>query len=399
MIHWLSFLLFSLAILVHQQGWILKESHEFALRIPASEAPGCYESFHEYQVIVDEKSRYSFWRRFVGLPERRFDHEHYQQLVVDYSARQGDELFSNVEQTPEAMVAMARVIANKYTPEATPELKLGIFKEAALERTVRRLANQGRLESAQIDDLTRNLFLTAFGPEIPVRNLLKGKKAKEAALLRIVQQDLLSRGLLKVFKDYRYSQANPRFLQKFRSSKVGRAALTGLLNLPVYIGWPPLYLPGLKPVRLSEALASEILQEGLTEPVYRRLQMELGGRILTPLRYEVIKNYYLKGIMIYVTLAGFHDFYQLNKVLDDEQQIIQEATEEAVRILNMAENLEQNGIDIFEENGVEEGQTFCDAILSCLETLGISSEGIDSHPDKVETCRSLMDPDSRCKKM
>lgn len=397
MVHWLSFVLFIFAIFLHKGGWVLPPEKSSAFRVPASQAAGCYESFSEFQVITDEKSRYSFWKRLVGLPEKRFDHDHYRQLVEKYSQREGEALFMDVEKSSESVMAMVRVLGQKYNPEGVKDLKLNIFKEGSLERTVRRLSEKGRLESAQIDDLTRDLYLTAFGPEIKVKNLLRGKKAQEEALLRVVEQDLLSRGLIRVFKDYRYSQAHPTFIQKFRRSRYGRGALTGLLNLPVYIGWPPLYLPGLKPIRLSEELASQILEQGLTEPIYRRLQMELGATVLNPLRYEIIKSYYLKGIMVYVTLAGFYDFYQLNKELDDEQQIIQEATDEAVRILNIAEDLEQNGIDIFADEAVKEGQSFCDAIYSCLETLGVSGDKASEHPDEVATCRSLMDPDNRCK--
>lgn len=396
MFHWLSFALFFFAIFLHKSGVVLN-SGSMALRTPASVESGCYESLFEYQVILNDKSRYSFWKRFVGLPEKRFDHDHYKSLVEVYGRRNGEDLFLNVESSSESVLALIRVMSDRYTPEMTGDLKLNLFKEGSLEKIVRRLSEKGKLESAQIDDLTRELFTTAFGPEIKVKNLLGGKKAQEQAILRIVQQDLLSRGLLKVFKDYRYSQVHPSFLQKFRRSRLGRGALTGLLNLPVYIGWPPLYLPGLKPIRLSEELASEILQEGLTDPVYRRLQMELGSKVVSPLRYEIIKNYYLKGVVIYMTLAGLHDFYQLNKELDDEEQIIQEATAEAVRILDIAENLEQNGIDIFDENGVEEGKSFCDAILSCLETLGVTKDEVDSQSEEMSTCRSLMDPDSRCK--
>jgi hypothetical protein len=169
----------------------------------------------------------------------------------------------------------------------------------------------------------------------------------------------------------------------------------------MYLGTPPLYLPGKRPIKLSDELASEILHKGiLDDGVSRRLEMELGGRVMTPLRYEIIKNYYLKGIMVYVTLAGLYDFYQLNKELDEEKVFIQEATDEAVRILNIAEELEQSGIDIFSDEGLEEGSSFCEALFSCLETLGISKEtymnGPEQYSEELGTCRSLMDPDNRC---
>lgn len=411
MLHWPAFLLFFITIFLQEKGFLFSpEKHSLsfveskASRYPASVDSSCYEVYQELEVIKNPQSRFHLWKRFFGLPQERFDHQRYRALVEEYGAREPDRLYIDVEESPEALVALTRVVADKIGLASQPDLRLNRFKEAALERVVKRLKEKGTLESAQIEDLTRDLYLTAYGPEIPLKRVLRGKSAQDEAILRIVQQDLLSRGLVKVFKDYRYSKSHPTFLQRFRQSKWGRAALTGLFNLPMYLGTPPMYLPGKKPIVLSDELAGEILEKGLRDDgVVRRLEMELGGRVLTPLRYELFKNYYLKGVMVYVTLAGFYDFYQLNKELDQEQAVIQEATDEAVRILNMAENLEQSGIDIFSDDGVQEGKSFCDAIFSCLNTLGVQESALRDDPslfeEEVATCRSLMDPDNRCTKL
>lgn len=365
-------------------------------RTPSSVGPNCYEELKNIQVINDPKKKTYYWLKYLGLPTQRFDYQRYTELVTEYNSRVGEDLFSNVTESPEGLLALTRAIGNRYVPiENSPSLKLNIFKEAALESLVKRFQSKGRLEMGQIENLTRELYLIAYGPEVKLKSTFIGPKAREEVILRIVQQDLLSRGLLRVFTDYRLSRTTPSFLQKFRQTKWGKAAITGIFNLPIYAGWPPLWLPDFKPLKLSDELADEVLDKGLTENVLRRIDMNFSSDLVTRVRYDIIRSYYLKGIMVYLTLAGLYDFYQLNKELDEESELLQSATTEAVNILDRAAELEHSGIDIFSSQGIDESKVYCDAINTCLESLGGSTNRED--PGTFKTCQALMDPDSRCK--
>ncbi|GEM_PF-3236448 len=398
MIQGLSFILFFSIIFTHKV--LQQDSMEgaFSWRRPSSERLNCYQEMKDIQVINDPKKKTHFWRKFIGLPAERFNYQKYDEFVTEYNAREGDDLFSSIEETPESLLALTRAIGNRYVPpENMPTLKLNRFKEAALEGIVKRFQAKGRLEVAQIENLTRELYMTAYGPEVKLKNFFKGSEARDEIILRVVQQDLLSRGLLRVFSDYRISKNTPSFIQKFRQTKLGKAALTGIFNLPMYAGWPPLWLPDFKPLKLTDELADEVLDKGLTDNVLRRLDMSFSSDLVTRLRYDILRSYYLKGIMVYVSLAGLYDFYQLNKGLDDESEILQNATAEVVSILDSAADLEQSGIDIFTSQGIEEGKSFCEAIHSCLGTLGTTLS--ESSPDQLKTCCSIMDPDNRCKNL
>lgn len=397
----IPFILFFLIVAPFKNNSESVERISFGKRTPAQVENQCYETMREAMVMGDKESRYSLWRRFIGFPESRFDKERYNELIEIYT-KSAEDPTTIVEQSPEGLLALGRALVLRNAGEGIdliPEraLKLNRFKEAHLEEVVSRLKNKGKLESAQIEDLTRELYLTAFGPEFKLRNYFFGKKAREELLLRIVEEDLLDKGLLRVFRDYRISKTKPSFIQKFNSSPYGKGALAGVLNLPVLIGWPPLFLPGFKPLRLSDELTDEILQKGLTPEVMRRIDMDFSSSAVDKARYEIIKRYYLKGIIIYVSLAGLYDFYQLNKELDQENEILVEAGEQAGELLELTSKLEAQGVDVFSESNVETGKTFCDAIKACLLSIDIDPSEVGMEDPNFKACQSVTDPDSRCK--
>lgn len=378
-------------------------SHSFVMgkREPAQVENQCYQSLREVQAMSNPKSSYRIWRRFLGFPEKRFDQNRYRELIDVYK-NSAEDPTGFVEESPEGLLALGRALILRNAGEGVdliPErsLKLNRFKEAHLEAVVSRLKSKGKLEVSQIEDLTRELYFVAFGPEIKLKNFFRGKKGREELLLRIVEEDLLDRGLLRVFKDYRISKATPSFLQKFTSSRYGKGAMAGVFNLPVLIGWPPMYLPGFKPLRLSDELADEILHKGLTTEVLRRVDMEFGSSAVDVIRYEIVKSYYLKGIMIYLSLAGLYDFYQLNKELDKENEVLVEAGEQAGDLLELTSKLEAQGIDVFSNSDVESGKTFCEAIRACLKSIGVDPASVTRNDDNFLACQSVTDPDNRCK--
>ncbi|MCR9205219.1 MAG: hypothetical protein NXH75_11610 [Halobacteriovoraceae bacterium] len=397
----IPFILFFLIVAPFKMGKESFSGISFGKRKPAQVENQCYETMREAMVMSNKKSRYSIWRRFIGFPENRFDRDKYKELIKVYT-NSAEDPTTIVEESPEGLLALGRALVLRNAGEGRdliPEraLRLNRFKEAHLEEVVSRLKNKGKLEASQIEDLTRELYLTAFGPEFKLRNTFSGKKAREEVLLRIVEEDLLDKGLLRVFKDYRISKSKPSFIQKFNSSPYGRGALAGVLNLPVLIGWPPLYLPGFKPLRLSDELTDEILQKGLTPEVMRRIDMDFTSSAVDKARYEIIRRYYLKGIIVYVSLAGLYDFYQLNKELDQENEILVEAGEQAGEILELTSKLEAQGVDVFSDSNLETGKTFCDAIRACLISIEIDPNEVGMDDPNFKACQSVTDPDSRCK--
>jgi hypothetical protein len=186
-----------------------------------------------------------------------------------------------------------------------------------------------------------------------------------------------------MFSDYRHPAS---FIQRFSQTPWGKGLLTGLLNLPVLSGLPPLYLPSLKKRGISEALGRELLEEGINEQTLIKIERELGESLVDRNRYEAIRRSYIAGAMTFVTLAGIYDMVQLNKVIDEEAEDIEMAKEEADDFLEVGEILKEENIDIFAEESYVAGQSFCEAIEECVASL-----------EDVPMCQDLMDPDSRCK--
>lgn len=389
-----AFFLFFL-ILVSFRG---TDVHHTRGRIPASLQGHCYRGLTNFTRALKPDSRFFSWKRWLSIPENRFDLDLYNDLITQYeNALRSGENFTP-DQSSEGLLAYIKAtVRSRDLDDSGMDLKLNLFREGKLEALHQRLLKRGKLESARIEDLTAELFTTAFGPEVSFKKFLNGDELKKKLILRVVQQDLVDKGLLGVFFDYRLTKNNPTFLQKFRSTIPGKAAMTGILNLPVLAGAPPLYLPGFGPIRLSEGLSGELLDKGLSDDVLRRIDMEIGHSLTDKARFNKIKSYYVSGVMIYITLASIYDSYQLNKDLDEEAIVLDEALGEIEELVRKTEVLENSGINVFSDEELEEGRTFCDAISSCLKSVGVS-EGETEAPAFTQ-CKQIMDPDNRCKRL
>jgi len=372
--------------------------HYIKGRIPASVQGQCYSGLTNLSRAIKPDSRFFSWKRWLSIPENRFNFDLYNDLISQYEgALRSGENFTP-EQTSEGLLAYIKAtVRSKDIDDSGMDLRLNLFREGKLEALHQRLLKRRKLESGRIEDLTAELFTTAFGPEVALKEFLNGNELKENLILRVVQQDIVDKGLLGVFFDYRLTKNNPTFLQKFRNSMPGKAAMTGILNLPMLAGTPPLYLPGFSPLRLSEGLSGEMLDKGLSDDVLRRIDMEIGHSITDKARFNKIKNYYVSGVMVYVTLASLYDSYQLNKDLDEEAEALGEALNEVEDLVRKTEVLESSGIDVFSDEALEEGKTFCDAISSCLESVGVSEGETDS--PAFSQCKQIMDPDNRCTRL
>ncbi len=360
-----------------------KFSSSQGFREPASVVKDCFQRMAQLLAAKDPQSSFSLWRRFLSLPQKEFDYDYYQSNLRDLAQLEGDH-FIPLGEGPEEVLAFIVASQRRLGLEESFEPKgWGQWRRGYFEKIIGRLKKRGRLNISDIDDLTRELFVGAYGPSLKWKKFFSGQYSDNQMMKRVVHEDLVKKGLLRVFKEYRLPANH---LQKFSKTPWSKALMTSLFNLPMLAGLPPLYLPALKKVTISEALAREILENGLNENAMAKVELELGASFGVKERYEKLRKAYLAGVMVYLTIAGIYDTYQLTKELDEESAQIEESLDAGSQITEGLEVLEKENIDVFSEDSYTEGATFCEAIAECLAEVG----------DK-EMCVSLMDPDSRCK--
>ncbi|MEC7276764.1 MAG: hypothetical protein VXV96_10625 [Bdellovibrionota bacterium] len=358
-------------------------SRQDLMRVPASVGGGCFEKMAFLLASKDPHGKVSLWKKMLSLPEGDFKGSDYLVYQQDLKELTGDD-FIPANQSPEAIMAYIKVSGERLgiKEEFDPD-KWSRFKRGQFEKIIRRLKKRRRLETASLEELTSELFIAAYGPDFKWRHFFSEDLARKRLVLRAAQEDLVSRGMFRMFSDYRHPAS---FIQRFSQTPWGKGLLTGLLNLPVLSGLPPLYLPSLKKRGISEALGRELLEEGINEQTLIKIERELGESLVDRNRYEAIRRSYIAGAMTFVTLAGIYDMVQLNKVIDEEAEDIEMAKEEADEFLEVGEILKEENIDIFAEESYIAGQSFCEAIEECVASL-----------EDVPMCQDLMDPDSRCK--
>lgn len=372
-----SFLLFFLVVGLNSPSQLRGKRH------PASTGGQC---FPQMAVLIEEqnpRSKMALWRRLLSLPSQDFNEDLYRAHLRDLEPLEGDH-FRPLSDSPEGILAFIKASGDRVGMELEVDpARWSRFKRGHFEKVIEQLKKRGRLNLSSLDELTGELFVAAYGPRLKWRHFFRGDLARERIIQRVVYEDLVKKGLLKTFKDYRMPD---NFLQKFYQTPWAKGLATTLFNLPVLAGLPPLYLPAVKKPVISEALSREILENGLTDNIVAKIELELGASFKTKEQYEKLRKAYMAGIMVYLTYAGVYDAYQLNKAIDEENEDLKESIEAGQEITADLEVLEEENINVFEENSYQEGSTFCEAISECLAEVG----------DR-ELCVSLMDPDSRCK--
>lgn len=357
----------------------------------------------------------SLWKRALGIPQRRFSYEDHERVLEYLRDLPYERLWDEVPHTSEGLLAAVKIVTERSHSGMSPldiQIKLNLFKEASLEHVVRKLSLRGKLEANDLEDFSREIFLISHGPRYKLGDFLKEVKGEEVdfgklAISRLIQEDLLAKGLLRTFRSYNPEFTNANFLQRFSHSKFGKMALTGLFNLPMLVGTPPLWGPRGAPLRLPSDLAEKILREGMSREIFNGIESDFSRLAQSKVTYEMMRSYYIKGTLLYLSLAAFYDFYLLNGELNEEKEMLKDATEELGGFFNSIGELQEEGVDIFEEETIESGATFCQGIAECLNTLGIDIDPLDfeslpeirsNSRENYQLCKEVIDPGNHCKR-
>src|SRR5690606_23577121 len=127
--------------------------------------------------------------------------------------------------------------------------------------------------------------------------------------------------------------------------------------LPMLLGMPPLALPRLSRLKLPQELASDLLEQGLTEHNLARvddfLTHETARRFGIGLgleqRYELIRRSYSAALGVYfLTLAAWEAHVRYHQV-SEEEEALDDALYEVEEMLGKAEFLEQQGYSVFSD--------------------------------------------------
>lgn len=343
-----------------------------------------------------------------------FDFDKFKELKQTYVGRLASESSDEIEmeRSPEGLLAFAEAVNRRNHIELGPNLEqLSAGKLRSIQKVSDNLLNG---KAMTVDDLERSvseLYALILGSTFKFKDAV-GEAGKRRMMFRIFAEDLTSKGLLNTLKKYKAFKEPSKYqrVMKFFETKKGKAMLSGLFNLPVIWGMPPFYLPGLKRIRIPDELAKEAVLKGMSDEMVDKMLVainkDLAGagtlKLETRAKYLLFRKYYMYGIAGITIYIMYSDF-QMAEQYRVENEVYEEALEEASETINNLEVLEERGFNLFEEPEEPEigtlSNSFCRAIEDCLnsevdENGARPSEGGESY----KACKAFMDPENKCPK-
>lgn len=381
-------------------------------RSPASVAGDC---FSDVRLFLGKRPVLTrAWSKFKQIKSGyKLDSERLAYYREEYSrALEVDGIeFRDVKPTSESLIAYIETINKSLGGDHVPEArKMNFFRRQSVANIVDTMNSDGKLLMNDIEDLVGDLYLAVYGPSMKANEVLFEDHIEKRVLARVIQEDLAARGLSNVFFKYKILGKKKTWAQKFVRSKFGRTLGTGILNLPVLFGLPPMYLPKLKQIKIPESLVGDLIENGLTDEMAKKLEQEIGRQLGDKLtfnlqnraRYRLFRRYYMAGISIYLTYMAVIEFHETNSALGEEAEVLNELASEMTGTLENAMELEAKGYDIFEKKEEEpnEENRWCQAMAQCIESESEElGEKVLKGSESYKACKEFMDPDNLCPSM
>jgi hypothetical protein len=372
-------------------------SHEVAsYRYPAN-IEQCTDLVNETVLLFRPPPGLHLWKRLAqsNFSLNDFSMERFKRLEELY-VRELNQGSTDLrpEGSPEGLLAFIRATKAKAGDPPQEISKVSRRQARALNNHLKKMAQYRKLSLADIDDLTTELFTANFGPQKEFSDLFSFSRRQRELITEVASLDIARRGFFENFSYFRFLEANPSLYRRFGRSRFAYGLKVGILNLPMLLGLPPLYLPKFKAPKLSIQLSEELLAEGMTDEVYRKIQREIGSRLLVQDKYDEIRKYYMYGVMIYLVMAQAYETYQLEGELEESREMIEEAQSKALEITGSIQVLEEAGIDVFSDEEIEEGNIFCQNLKDCFEAFSVELN--DTESDGYKTCQDVIDPGNQC---
>lgn len=382
-------------------------------RTPASLGKACHELFAS--LVKKQTFLSKTWSKLKGLkPTYPFDFNKFSKLRSEYVTElNGAENFSHFrpDSSPEGVVAFMEAMKKNLEGVDTPDIeKMGFFKRRKVTKLVKQMNSEGPVRLNTIEDLVGELSVSLYGNSLKTHEIALDEVATKKILARVALDDMATQGFKNAFPKYKISDLNPHWLLKFTQSKKGKALGAVVFNLGSIVGFPPLYLPGLKPLKVPAELVEELLAEGLTDDMMKKLGTKLLGDIRRSSevhgsfelreRYRILLRYYKVGLGIYLTYAIVANMSETKEEMDEQEEMLDNTIEDALEKTSGKHELEEKGYDLTSEDITSMPNPFCDAIKMCLKSF-VKDDG--EVPEKgspeYKECKEGMDTMNKCPEM
>jgi hypothetical protein len=355
----------------------------------------CYNLSNFFLINSKEGSMFKHWSKLSSFQKIEFDNEKFINFRNDYLQLLQTERPGSFEvgNSPEAIMGYIDSIRMKTDAHPRAVKNSNIYSRFQMKRLLNQL-NEGSVLNS-VEEITQKIYNLLYGQRVPANRVLSEGKSKEYYIRRVVEESIASNGVNRTFKAHQLSQFREGRLKKFSNSRMGKILKTGLFNIGVLVGLPPIYVPKFSPFKLSDELAMEVLEKGLTDSAFKKIEIEFNLKYgeLSPLLslreegvYEFIRRYYLAGVSVYLTFLTINEFI----LLEDEEDAIDE----------MTANLNERVDSLEESVHFVNNNIYCQGIIQCLKDLGVENHLVhimQKSTTAYQTCVSVIDPDNRCK--
>jgi hypothetical protein len=386
-------------------------------RTPAAfEDDGSCFSLVKNFLIKPQSEVSKIFSKLTGLGRQsKFDFDKFLKLKARYESQLSTSAVADIEfeRTPEGLLAFAEALNKKNHFELGPNLsELSYRKSRALEKVTKPLLSDKALRVEDLEASVSEIYSIILGPTFRLRDAI-GESGKRKIMHRIFAEDVTRDGLVSVLEKYKVFK-EPGKIQKLKAffdTKKGKYLLTGIFNLGTIWGVPPLYLPGLKRIKIPHDLAKEAMLKGMNDELMNRmikavnedLVSQGGLKLETQAKYRIFRKYYMYGVSAFTVYYMYSDF-RMAEQYREENRIYEDALEDVAETVSDLENLEERGFNLFEEPENEVAasvlsNTFCRAIEDCLVSEQEES-GIRPEPgsESFKACKEFMDPENKCDK-
>jgi hypothetical protein len=358
---------------------------EAPFRFPSSEDSPCGELLETLATEAESNAIARFVFQRTHFDENVFESEK-DWFVRELSHLQtNDKSFSQIlgDRPIQQETIVAFIEALRLTQRSSIELRplTPALKRKALRLSQKLMSTQAPV-FRETQEILSELFEHLYG-SVPQRLFLRSDQKKEI-LSRAMMESLSYQGLHFILPHF-HEASRSSLIAEFRQSRLGKITITGFLNLPVLMGLPPLYLPGLRRLQLPAPLALKALDQGLNDLSLRELEAGLNlrsGTLNNRARYEIFRRYYMVGVSGYLIMAMAYDSYQEHEALKLEKELLEELSFGVSELLSPLADL-------------DERHPSCASLERCFEARSVNFESFEPRDSYIQ-CKELFDRRAQC---
>ncbi len=389
--------------------WNRGDSHISSNRSPAQAAiwVSCAQAFRTVMTIT-RSPWFGFIRRVPTPHLRKLDGSVVNQLTDEFllELQAGKELSEFNPNTIEETLALIEATLVSRGSARVDYERMDFLKKGKLASLLRQLDKPSRFSMESYENIWSEIFITRIGRWESYKSIFDGDHAKKTAIMLLMQEEIAKLGLERAARKYGMFENPEGVVRRFKNSKVGRFLAVSIFNIPVALGMPPLVLPRFKKPRLPEQLARDLIDQGMTDINISKVDDFLkdysSGRFGINLdkleRYELIRRTYSAGLGAYFLVLAVWETVVRNSEITEEEEPLAETITDIQELLSSAEELEEQGYDIFEDQEANPHVKLsreCQDLKECLSSFG-DYDQIDKNSVEYKDCKDFVDPQNKC---